>query len=52
MYRIDRIDVYRVAMPLMHPWTTAYGSDDVVESLILRMAGQWHMLRLGRVDAA
>ncbi len=36
--RIDRIDLYRVAMPLLSPWRTAYGEDAVVESVLVKMA--------------
>lgn len=35
--RIDRIDLYRVAMPLLTPWRTAYGEDAVVESVLVKM---------------
>jgi O-succinylbenzoate synthase len=35
--RIDRIDLYRVAMPLITPWRTAYGEDAVVESVLVKM---------------
>jgi O-succinylbenzoate synthase len=35
--RIDRIDLYRVAMPLISPWRTAYGDDAVVESVLVKM---------------
>lgn len=35
--RIDRIDLYHVAMPLIEPWRTAYGEDAVVESLLVKM---------------
>jgi len=40
--RIDRIDLYRVAMPLLSPWRTAYGEDAVIESVLVQMtsAGQ------------
>jgi O-succinylbenzoate synthase len=34
---IDRIDLYRVAMPLLSPWRTAYGEDAVIESVLVRM---------------
>ena len=34
---IDRIDLYRVAMPLISPWRTAYGEDAVIESGLVRM---------------
>jgi O-succinylbenzoate synthase len=35
--RIDRIDLYHVAMPLLYPWRTAYGEDAAIESLLCRM---------------
>jgi O-succinylbenzoate synthase len=35
--RIDRVDLYRVAMPLLTPWRTAYGEDAVVESVLVKM---------------
>lgn len=34
---IDAIELYHVAMPLIYPWRTAYGSDDVIESVLIRM---------------
>ncbi len=34
---IDAIELYRVAMPLIYPWRTAYGSDDVIESVLVKM---------------
>src|SRR5947209_13129543 len=37
--RIDRIDLYRVAMPLITPWRTAYGEDAVIESVLVKMTG-------------
>jgi O-succinylbenzoate synthase len=35
--RLDAIDIYHVAMPLLSPWRTAYGDDHVAESVLLRM---------------
>lgn len=35
--RIDRIDLYHVAMPLISPWRTAYGEDSVIESVLVKM---------------
>lgn len=35
--RIDAVDLYHVAMPLIYPWRTAYGDDHVAESVLLRM---------------
>ncbi len=34
---IDRIDLYRLAMPLISPWRTAYGDDAVVESVLVKL---------------
>ena len=35
--RIDAIDIYRVAMPLIYPFRTAFGNDEVIESVLVRM---------------
>ncbi len=35
--RIDSIAVYHVAMPLIYPFRTAYGNDDTIESVLVRM---------------
>jgi O-succinylbenzoate synthase len=35
--KIDRIDLYHVAMPLLAPWRTAYGEDHEVHSVLCRM---------------
>ncbi|MGL4464774.1 MAG: o-succinylbenzoate synthase [Planctomycetia bacterium] len=35
--RLDRIDVYHVAMPLVEPWRTAYGEDYSIESILLKL---------------
>jgi O-succinylbenzoate synthase len=35
--KIDRIDLYHVAMPLISPWRTAYGEDHEVHSVLCRM---------------
>ena len=37
MEAIQQIDLYLVRMPLISPWKTAYGSDEQVESVIVRM---------------
>jgi O-succinylbenzoate synthase len=34
--RIDRLDVYQVAMPLIYPWRTAYGDDPVAHSVLVK----------------
>jgi len=38
MIAIDTIEIYRVRVPLVYPFRTAYGSDDAVESVLVRMA--------------
>ncbi len=35
--KIDRIELFHVAMPLISPWRTAYGEDAAVHSLLCRM---------------
>ncbi|MGE3808414.1 MAG: o-succinylbenzoate synthase [Gemmataceae bacterium] len=35
--RIESIELYRVGMPLLYPWKTAYGEDAVVESVLVKM---------------
>ena len=35
--RIDRLRLYHVAMPLVYPFRTAYGDDDCIESVLVRM---------------
>jgi O-succinylbenzoate synthase len=35
--KIDRIDLFHVAMPLISPWRTAYGEDAAVHALLCRM---------------
>ncbi len=42
--RIDRIELFHVAMPLISPWRTAYGEDATVHSVLCRMTS-------GSVDA-
>lgn len=34
---IDRIDLFRVSMPLVYPFRTAYGDEDTIESILVRM---------------
>lgn len=38
--RIDAIDLYRVALPLLEPFCTAYGDTAVVETILLRMESE------------
>lgn len=35
--KIDRIELYHVAMPLIYPWRTAYGEDAAIHSLLCRL---------------
>jgi len=35
--KIDRIELYHVAMPLIYPWRTAYGEDAAIDSVLCRM---------------
>ncbi|MAT16457.1 MAG: o-succinylbenzoate synthase [Planctomyces sp.] len=42
--KIDRIELFHVAMPLITPWRTAYGEDAEVHSVLCRMTS-------GSVDA-
>ena len=40
--RIDRIDLYRVAVPLAFVWRTSYGDQAHTDTLLLRMEGGGH----------
>jgi O-succinylbenzoate synthase len=40
--RIDRIDVFHVAMPLIAPWRTAYGEDAAVQSVLVKLTSGDH----------
>lgn len=42
--RIDRIELFHVAMPLIYPWRTAYGEDAAIHSVLCRLSS-------GSVDA-
>jgi o-succinylbenzoate synthase len=42
--RIDRVELFHVAMPLIYPWKTAYGEDAAIHSVLCRMTS-------GSVDA-
>jgi len=35
--RIDRIELFHVAMPLIYPWRTAYGEDATIDSVLCRV---------------
>jgi len=36
--RIDRIELFHVAMPLLYPWRTAYGEDAAIHAVLCRMS--------------
>ncbi|MEX2287916.1 MAG: o-succinylbenzoate synthase [Planctomycetaceae bacterium] len=36
--KIDRIELFHVAMPLISPWRTAYGEDAAIHSVLCRMS--------------
>ena len=36
--RIDRVELFHVAMPLISPWRTAYGEDAAIHSLLCRLS--------------
>ena len=40
--RIDSLDVYHVAMPLLYPWRTAYGEDYEIHSVLVRATSGEH----------
>jgi len=40
--RIDRIEVHYVVLPRIHPWTTAYGSDPDVHSILVKFVSGDH----------
>jgi len=42
MPTIDTIDVYRLRLPLVYPFRTAYGSDDAVEPVLVRLGSGEH----------
>ena len=41
--RIDSLDVYQVAMPLIYPWRTAYGEDYDVHTVLVRATSGEHV---------
>ena len=38
--KIEVIELYRVAMPVIYPFRTAYGDGHVIESVLVRMSAQ------------
>ena len=41
--RIDRLDIYQVAMPLIYPWRTSYGEDHEVHSVLVKATSGEHV---------
>ncbi len=39
---IERLDVYRVDMPLIYPWRTAYGEDYSIQSVLIKASSEDH----------
>ena len=37
MGKIEGIEIYQVRMPLVYPFRTAFGNDDAIESILLKM---------------
>lgn len=35
--KLDRIEIFHVRLPLIYPFRTAFGNDDVIESVLVRM---------------
>ncbi|HPD32178.1 MAG TPA: o-succinylbenzoate synthase [Phycisphaerae bacterium] len=43
MPRIDVVEIYRVHLPLVYPFRTAYGTDDAVEPVLVKLrSGRFH----------
>lgn len=40
--RIDRIEIFRVAMPLAHPFTTSFARQDCIETILVKMCSGGH----------
>jgi len=38
--KIEQIDVYHVAMPMLEPWRTAFGEMDQVDSILVRLVAE------------
>ena len=36
--KIDRIELFHVAMPLIYPWRTAYGEDAAIHAVLCRLS--------------
>ena len=40
--RIDRLDVYQAALPLIYPWRTAYGEDPDSHTILIKATSDGH----------
>jgi len=41
--KIDAIEIYRVGLPLVYPFRTAYGNDDRIETILVKLtSGNQH----------
>ena len=40
--KIDSLDVYYVALPLIYPWRTAYGEDEAIHSVLVKIVPGGH----------
>lgn len=41
--KVDRIELYHVAMPLIYPWRAAYGEDHSINSVLVKVvSGEWY----------
>ena len=40
--KIETIEIYYLAMPLKYPWTTAYGSDFDIHSVLVKAVSGTH----------
>ena len=45
--KIDSISLYKLDLPLRQPWTTAYGSDDMIRTMIVRITTREGMVGWG-----
>ena len=40
--QIDAVEIYHVAMPLVYPFRTAFGNDDTIESVLVKLVSGDH----------
>lgn len=41
--RLDTIDVFHVAMPLIAPWKTAFSEETAIDTILVRITGEGHV---------